>query len=116
MADTDSMIRLQIRLYREEDPKLFDELSAISSRIKRARRTKQLLRDALLAEEGIVPKKAHEVASTSNQTSEPVSPIVIGSSAKKAISDSFEQSNFATKLSIKPGLHFAPRMRVANES
>ena len=107
----DGMMRLQIRLYREEDPKLFDELNAMSSSKKRSRRVKQLLRDGLLAEEGIITKTVREAPTASANA-----PIVVAAPTTKATSNQFTQTNFASGLSINPGVHFAPRMRVANES
>ena len=48
----DQLLRIQVRAYRSEDPRLFAVLSNLSPAMRR-RRVLQLLRNALLAEEGL---------------------------------------------------------------
>ena len=117
LDDADDMMRLQIRLYREEDPKLFAELRAIPSSKKRSRRIRQLLRDALLAEEGVVPKTVAKPESQGSRPLVPDTPAEDQTSSAKSVANYFEQSDFAGRVSIMPGVHFTPRiLRVANES
>lgn len=114
--DSENMMRLQVRLYREEDPKLFAALSAITQTM-RARRIRQLLRNALLAEEGLsqdISSRSGREATT--ETKFPASDKSLAAPSPAPTSDPFEQSNFDGHVSIMPGTHFSPRLlRVGNE-
>lgn len=115
--DSNDMMRVQIRLYREEDPRLFALLSALSPTV-RARRIRQLLRNALLAEQGV----SHEAIAKGNGRdvpSEPKAPTAGKTTAvppPALVDDSFEQSDFNGQVTIMPGTHFAPKLlRAGNE-
>ena len=113
--DSENMMRLQVRLYREEDPKLFAALSAITPTM-RARRIRQLLRNALLAEEGVIQDSSRSGREATTEAKFPASDKSLAASSPAPTSDPFEQSNFSGQVSIMPGTHFSPRLlRVGNE-
>ena len=113
--DSENMMRLQVRLYREEDPKLFAALSAITPTM-RARRIRQLLRNALLAEEGVIQDSSRSGREATTEAKFPASDKSLAAPSPAPTSDPFEQSNFDGHVSIIPGTHFPPRLlRVGNE-
>lgn len=108
---TDPLLRIQVRAYRSEDPRLHAALCNLTPAMRR-RRVLQLLRDALLMEEGLSVERG------ANTTQKPVatadSPPIPTADASKP-SSRHNQAEFGPALSMA-GLFSTPAsMRSLNE-
>lgn len=100
MADTpEDMMRLQIRLYRADDPRLFAELESLSTK-RRHRRVRQLMHDAFHGIGG-VPASAHV------ETSRPSLTIV--GKAKGDVATPAQTDFAATSLTSLPAGFVPPK-------
>jgi len=93
MAETpEDMMRLQIRLYRADDPRLFAELESLSTK-SRYRRVRQLMHDAFHGI-GVVPTSPHAEA--------PRPSLTIVGKAKADVADLAQTDFAATALTSLP--------------